>query len=267
MATKTFGYEGTTDSNYSGTDDFIGTIHTCPTDYFSWVSLEARWTGSTNNWKGVVTSSTGTILTNGVGQAATFGAVAGEWVVLPYATPPTLTGGTQYYLGLVMDGISRVMNMLTTGGVSTTDNANSYATPTNPTGVGGGTRQFQIRLRYLTGHASNTTKTQTNTNTTSLTANGNINTIGAGNATVRGFVYDTVSITLPGDVAPGSSGYSSSVSESGSFSTGDFALSVTGLTPATVYYVRAFTQNSAGYEYAPDEVVYTTSLNSAWLTA
>ena len=266
MATKVFGYESTTDSNYSGTDDFVGTRHTCPTDYFSWVSLEANWSGSTNNWKGVVTDSAGTILANGIGQASLFERIDGtNWSILPYATPPTLTGGTQYYLGLVMDGISRVINHLTTGGTSITHAANNYATPVNPSGAG--TRQYLIRLRYLTGHAPSTMLVATNVTPTTLTANGNISSIGTANATVRGFVYDTVSRANPGDVVYTASGYASSSVESGSFSTGNFSLPITGLSPTGLYYIRSYTQNTAGYEYSDEESVYRTSLNGAWLRA
>lgn len=93
---------------------------------------------------------------------------------------------------------------------------------------------------------------------TSATGNGNITATGGANADKRGFVWSTSSQSLPGNVAPGSSGYSNFVEESGgSYGTGAFTGSLTSLSGGTTYYVRAYAHNSAGYAYGA-EVSFTT---------
>lgn len=91
----------------------------------------------------------------------------------------------------------------------------------------------------------------------SATLNGEITDVGVGSCTARGFVYGTSSESDPGNVAPGSSAYDAYTSESGTFSTGVFDAGVSGLTPETTYYVRAWAQNSAGYAYG-DEISFAT---------
>lgn len=93
---------------------------------------------------------------------------------------------------------------------------------------------------------------------TTATANGNITVTGGVNSDHRGVVYDTSSHGAPGNVAPGSSGYASNVDESGSFGTGAFTESLTGLTQNTTYYVRAYAHNSAGYSYGSETSFITT---------
>jgi len=80
--------------------------------------------------------------------------------------------------------------------------------------------------------------------------------VGATVFTKRGFVYGTTSKSLPGNVAPGSSGYDSYVEDSGSFAIGIFDKQLTGLIKGQVYYVRAYAQSSAGYGYG-NEVSFT----------
>lgn len=81
------------------------------------------------------------------------------------------------------------------------------------------------------------------------TGNGNITNTGGENNDKRGFVYDTSSQSLPGDVAPGSSGYGSFVEDSGSYGTGAFTKTLTDLFAGQTYYVRAYSHNSEGYSY------------------
>lgn len=104
-----------------------------------------------------------------------------------------------------------------------------------------------------------TTQAVTSITESTATGNGNITVIGLENADKRGIVYSTSTHTNPGNVAPASSGYASSVEESGgSYSTGAFTESLTGLTSSTVYYARAYAHNSAGYSYG-DEVSFITT--------
>ena len=103
-----------------------------------------------------------------------------------------------------------------------------------------------------------TTQSVSSITKTTATGNGNITATGGANATYQGVVYDTASHSLPGNVAPGSSGYASVANTSGSFGTGAFTQAITGLSNGTTYYVRAYAQNSSGYAYG-SEVSFTTA--------
>lgn len=99
----------------------------------------------------------------------------------------------------------------------------------------------------------------------SATFGGGIVSLDAGgNATRRGFAYDTISRTNPGTVSPATSAYTSSVEEgngTGNYTTGNFYLGETGLTAGTTYYVRAYYENSNGYAYGPEISFTTANLN------
>jgi hypothetical protein len=106
-----------------------------------------------------------------------------------------------------------------------------------------------------------TTQAVSSIATTTATGNGNITATGGANADTRGIVYSTATQTLPGNVAPGSSGYSGLVNETGgSFSTGAYTESLTGLTGNTTYYARAYAHNSAGYSYGAEVSFSTTKI-------
>lgn len=85
----------------------------------------------------------------------------------------------------------------------------------------------------------------------SCVGRGNITATGLATPTTQGFVYGTVNDGVPGNVAPGSSGWVNYVTQSGTYSTGPFTESITGLTPFTQYYISAWAQNSYGYSYGP----------------
>jgi hypothetical protein len=89
---------------------------------------------------------------------------------------------------------------------------------------------------------------------TSLDANGNITSIGGAGCDERGFVYDTASHGDPGNLEPGLTAYSNLVKETGSFGTGTYSMSITGLSP-TLYYIRAFVHNAYGYDYGGERIV------------
>lgn len=89
------------------------------------------------------------------------------------------------------------------------------------------------------------------------TGNGTIVAEGADTPTKRGVVYSTSSHGDPGNVSPASSAYSGVVEETGSFGTGAFTESMTGLACRTTYYVRAYAYNTNGYKYG-GEVSFTT---------
>jgi hypothetical protein len=80
------------------------------------------------------------------------------------------------------------------------------------------------------------------------TGNGNITATGGEAPTKRGICYNTTGTPTVAD---------SKVEETGSFTTGAFTEALTGLTPGTTYYVKAYAYNSAGYAYGA-EVNFTT---------
>lgn len=102
-----------------------------------------------------------------------------------------------------------------------------------------------------------TTQAASSVTATTATGNGNITVAGHDTATERGIVYSTSSYSDPGNVSPASSSYSGVVSETGSFSTGSFTESLTGLVCRTTYYARSYAKNGAGYSYG-SEISFTT---------
>jgi hypothetical protein len=113
---------------------------------------------------------------------------------------------------------------------------------------------------YYTEGSIPTVTTQAASSVEAITAIGNGNiTATSPNADHRGFVWDTSSKGAPGNVAPASSGYASSVDEAGYFGTGAFTGSITGLAPAATIYVRAYAHNAQGYAYG-DEVSFKTGI-------
>lgn len=102
-----------------------------------------------------------------------------------------------------------------------------------------------------------TTQAESSILSLSATANGNITSISGVTCIARGVVYGTTSYGDPGDTAPGSTSYSNSITENGSFSTGAFTESMTGLSRNVTYYVRAWAYNGA-YGYG-GEVSFTTA--------
>lgn len=107
------------------------------------------------------------------------------------------------------------------------------------------------------------TNAATGISDTGATANGDITDVGVDDPDERGFVFGTTTQGDPGNVAPGSSGYDDYVNETGTFSTGSFDLALSGLTPATTYYVRAYAHNSDGYAYG-DEISFDTNATPPW---
>ena len=97
-----------------------------------------------------------------------------------------------------------------------------------------------------------TTQSATNIATTSCTGNGNITATGGANATRRGFCYKA---GTSGDPTT-----SDSVAyDDGSFGTGAFTKTISGLSPNTDYRVRAYAVNSAGISYGATVNVKTLS--------
>jgi hypothetical protein len=85
-----------------------------------------------------------------------------------------------------------------------------------------------------------TTQDVTDIAPTTATGNGNITATGGENCTKRGICWNTTGSPTVAD---------SKTEESGSFGTGAFTEAMTGLSPGTLYYVKAYAYNSAGYGY------------------
>ena len=97
------------------------------------------------------------------------------------------------------------------------------------------------------GAATLTTTAITSITLTTAVSGGNVITDGGGSITARGICWSTTA-----------SPTTSSSKTSDGTGTGSFTSSLTGLTPATTYYVRAYATNSAGTAYG-NEVSFTTS--------
>jgi hypothetical protein len=85
--------------------------------------------------------------------------------------------------------------------------------------------------------SSITTSAPTSVSTSTLTLNANVSALGGSLITERGFAYGTAS-NLSTVIATTTLGLQSDV--------GDFSSNITGLTPNTVYYFRAYAVNSTG---------------------
>jgi hypothetical protein len=132
-----------------------------------------------------------------------------------------------------------------TGGTKTTDGLNTVHTFTS-------NGNFVVTTVPVV-----TTQAVTSITATTATGNGNITDTGNLTCTKRGVVYSTTSRSNPGNVSPATSSYEFSSESTGSFSTGAFTQSMTGLISRTTYYVRAYSYNTNGYSYG-DEVSFTT---------
>ena len=110
------------------------------------------------------------------------------------------------------------------------------------------------RLISIFGHSSFvaptvTTQAVSGIGTVSATGNGTITNIGSEYATIRGVCWNTGG----NPTVANSKSY-----QTGSFGTGSFSRSMTGLSPGVLYYVRAYAYNSAGYGYG-SQVSFTTN--------
>jgi hypothetical protein len=95
-----------------------------------------------------------------------------------------------------------------------------------------------------------TTQAVSSIEETTSTGNGNI-TVTFENCTKRGICWNTTGTPTIADYK---------TEEIGSFGTGAFTEGMTSLSPGTLYYVRAYAYNSAGYGYG-NEVTFTTKPN------
>lgn len=96
-----------------------------------------------------------------------------------------------------------------------------------------------------------TTQAVTDIQPTTATGNGNITDTGGENPHTRGICWNTGGTPTTADSKAEDDG-------AGSYGVGAFSKSMTGLSPATLYYVRAYAINSAGTSYG-GQVSFTTN--------
>ncbi len=185
---------------------------------------------------------------------------AGEWVTITF-TSYTVASGTKYafvvkatsgdgsnYIRWRYDSTSASFSggnyeYTTDGGVSWTSSTGSDC-------------MFDVYGESLTVAPTVTTQAASSITSTTATGNGNITATGGENCTIRGICYNETGSPTTAD---------SKVEESGSFSTGAFTESLTGLSPGHTYYLKAYATNSAGTSYG-SEVSFTTSVAAPAIT-
>jgi uncharacterized protein (TIGR02145 family) len=127
------------------------------------------------------------------------------------------------------------MTPLTPG---TTYYVRAYATNSAGTGYG---NQLSFNTASI-GMPTLSTAASTSVTLTSAVSGGNITADGGGTVTARGVCYAlTANPTTANSIVASGSG------------TGTFTSTITGLTPATTYHVRAYATNSAGTSYGEDQ--------------
>ncbi|TVQ17575.1 MAG: hypothetical protein EA361_02285 [Bacteroidetes bacterium] len=106
-------------------------------------------------------------------------------------------------------------------------------------------------LKEYIAHPTVTTASMSNVGQTTATGGGNVTSDGFGTVTARGIAYSTSpDPTISNNTVSAGSG------------TGPFAANITGLSPGTTYYLRAYATNSAGTAYG-QQVNFTTTGGSS----
>ncbi|HVU06678.1 MAG TPA: peptidoglycan-binding protein [Candidatus Paceibacterota bacterium] len=176
----------------------------------------------------------GSITNNGGADATQSGFAYGTVSTLQSGVIATSTLGSQTGNASFNSSISSLT-------CNTTYYFRAYATNTGGTGYGS-------ILSFTSGACTPTVTTQAASSITnsSATANGTITATGGANATSRGAVYGVTTA------------YGATTTEAGSFSTGAFTASLSGLACNTLYHVKAYAINSGGAAYGSD-VTFTSS--------
>lgn len=205
-------------------------------------------------------SNTGSTNSNTITVATTVVAV-GSWLI----GFGTAGGTTGTFLPFTTDRTQRISNTFAVDGIVAGDSNNNVAQTSqsmtfayNPIAsniIYGAV--FSLKPDFFP--ATVTTQAVSSIAAFSATTNGNITALGDTTPDERGFVIDLASHALPGNVAPASSGYAGAITQSGSFGTGAFTGALTGLSPGTTYYVRAYAHNTSVYAYG-NEVSFTTPI-------
>jgi titin len=194
-------------------------------------TVSAVSTNSTTNIASTTATLNGSIISTGGSNATEHGFAYGT--VANLSTAATTTLGSQ-------SGTGNFSSNVTSLSSNTTYYVRAYAVNAAGTTTGS-------ILLFLTFPAVPTMTTPSPTAGSGIffTANGNITATGGVNASVRGFVYGT---TLA---------YGATTTENGSFISGAYAASITGLACNTLYHIAAYATNTGGTGYGSDQTITT----------
>jgi uncharacterized protein (TIGR02145 family) len=232
----------------SGTPSTAGTFnYTIPLTGTGCTSLNATGTITVNAITATLTTSSISSITytsvSGGGNISSDGSatVSARGLVYSTSTNPTLSN-TVFGIGSGTGSFSGTLTGLTP---NTTYYVRAYAT--NSVGTAYGSLVSFTTLPP--GTPTLTTSSASSITYTSVSGGGNISSDGGATVSARGLVYSTsTNCTLSNTVFTIGSG------------TGSFSGTLTGLTPNTTYYVRAYATNSVGTAYG--SLVSFTTLSS-----
>jgi hypothetical protein len=133
---------------------------------------------------------------------------------------------------------------------------NAVSTVITPAAISGAASTTIVDIAVLAVDApAVSTAAPTSVTTTSAVLGGNVTADGGAAVTDRGVVYSTTNTTPT----------TSDTKDANASGTGSFSENITGLTPGTTYYVRAYAINSVGTSYG-SVVQFTTTANAPTVT-
>lgn len=211
----------------------IGTSYSTQATFTTLSGLPTLSTGDVSNITATSAVCFGTITGNG-GYPVTARGIC--WNM--YGNPDV--GGSHTTNGTGNGTFNGTMTGLTAG---VTYHARAYATNANGTAYGN-----EVTFTTSSGSIALTVTTASNITATSAISGGNITNDGGSNITERGVCWSTNQYPL----------VSGSHTSSGS-GTGSYTITMSGLSPATTYYVRAYAVNSVGTSYSSNQISFTTA--------
>jgi len=146
MTNPTFGCNPTAtgSSVYYTSDKLVMLYATSPTDVATAQSISMKSGSYTGNFKGVITNSSGNIITNGVAAASSYGL---GWNTSTFSTQPILSPSTNYFLSVITDSILEIKYDYSNIGL--VDGTNSYSSPQNTGGNEDRGSSFLIYCTYV----------------------------------------------------------------------------------------------------------------------
>lgn len=185
---------------------------------------------------------TGSSLGNKTITASTIGTSGADWTTFTFASPIAVTPGARYAIVFDGNGTSSSATVAwwrgSTAGYS--GGAGFYKYSGGAWVDWGKDFGFYAYGSVSVSLATVTTTAPADIAATSVTMAGEVTNDGGGTVSSRGYVYSTT------DTTPDKNEETTYTDGSG---TGAFSQSITGLTPNTLYYMRAFATNQAGTSY------------------
>jgi hypothetical protein len=140
-------YEGACANNRA-----VASLFTSPRNITAPVSITMCIAFTTSgNFKGVIwDGTTGSVITNGVGDIVTVSDSTKAWYTSNFSTPPTLTPNKTYILGAVFDAYGTIYDSGLLGNAKSLwiQDGNSYSSPTTLTLPGTTSGLFSVYLTY-----------------------------------------------------------------------------------------------------------------------